>query len=177
MEFWSIGIVTLQPLHHSTTPSAIKPRVPLVFAAGLGHSAYVNTASQDLPHHLGVLRERMLHPTDYELAVNYFLEEFAGDAKFVQQSERDDAPHLLAVLTHVASQAIGRRVAFDDSKVFLLGPHRFYHGNAAVEGRVVLFFYFQEADTGIAALIPGVRGAMEVARFRLTAGLPDPRKN
>ena len=29
----------------------------------------------------------------------------------------------------------------------------------------------------IAALIPGTRGAMEVARFRLTAGLPDPRKN
>jgi hypothetical protein len=95
----------------------------------------------------------------------------------VQQSERDDAPHLLAVLAHVAGQAIGRRVAFENSKVFSLGPHRFYHGNAAVEGRVVLFFYFQAADTGIAALIPGVRGAMEVARFRLTAGLPDPRKN
>lgn len=36
----------------------------------------------------------------------------------------------------------------------LLREHRFYHGIAAVEGRVVLFFYFQEADTGIAALIP-----------------------
>jgi hypothetical protein len=42
---------------------------------------------------------------------------------------------------------------------------------------VVLFFYFQDADAGILALIPGVRGAMEVARYRLTAGLPDPRKN
>ena len=146
-------------------------------ARDLGILPRVNTASQNLPHHLGVLRERMLHPTDYELAVNYFLEEFAGDVKFVQQSEPDDAPHLLAVLAHVAGQAIGHRVAFADSKVFLLRPHRFYHGNAAVEGRVLLFFYFQEADTGIAALIPGVRGAMEVARFRLTAGLPDPRKN
>lgn len=143
----------------------------------MGILARVNTASQNLPHHLGVLRERMLHPTDYELAVNYFLEEFAGDVKFVQQSEPDDAPHLLAVLARVAGQAIGRRVAFAGSKVFLLGPHRFYHGNATVEERVVLFFYFQEADTGIAALIPGVHGAMEVARFRLTAGLPDPRKN
>ena len=40
-----------------------------------------------------------------------------------------------------------------------------------------MFFYFEEADTGIAARIPGVRGAMEVGRFRLTGGLPDPRKN
>jgi hypothetical protein len=44
----------------------------------------MNSASQNFPHHLGVLRQRMLHPTDYELAVNYFLEEFAGDMAFVR---------------------------------------------------------------------------------------------
>ena len=137
----------------------------------------VNTASQNLPHHLAILRERMLHPTDYELAVTYFLEEFAGDVKFLNQSESDAGPHLLAVLAHVASKALGQQVAFDDSKIFRLGEHRFYHGNAAVEGRALLFFYFEEADTGVAALIPGVHGAMEVGRFRLTGGLPDPRKN
>jgi hypothetical protein len=137
----------------------------------------MNTASQDLPHHLGVLRERMLHPTDYELALNYFLEEFAGDMKFLDASEPDAAPHLLAVLAHVAAKALGNKVAFDETKLFLLRKQRFYHGNAAVAGRVLLFFYFEEADTGIAALIPGTRGAMDVARFRLTAGLADPRKN
>ncbi len=137
----------------------------------------MNTASQDLPHHLGVLRERMSHPTDYELAVNYFLEEFAGDAGFLDASEPDEATHLLAVLAQVASQALGRRVAFADSKVFLLREHRFFHGNAVVEERVLLFFFFPEANMGIGALIPGVRGAMEVARFRLPNGLPDPRKN
>ena len=139
--------------------------------------AAMSTASQNLPHHLGVLRERMLHPTDYELALNYFLEEFAGDVKFLNASEPDDAPHLLAVLAHVAGKALGQGAAIDAPKVFLLREHRFYHGNAAVAGRVLLFFYFQEADTGVAALIPGVHGAMEVARFRLTAGLADPRKN
>jgi hypothetical protein len=183
MERWSVGVLGLSRCHDAITPSihdSSRPwrrefrwssaRDPRILPR-------VNTASQNLPHHLGVLRERMLHPTDYELAVNYFLEEFAGDVKFLQQSEPDDASHLLAVLAHVAGQAFGHRVAIENSKVFLLGAHRFYHGNAAVEGRVLLFFYFQEADTGIAALIPGVGGAMEVARFRLTAGLPDPRKN
>jgi hypothetical protein len=137
----------------------------------------MNTASQDLPHHLGVLRERMLHPTDYELALNYFLEEFAGDAGFLEASEPDDAPQLLAVLTHVAGKALGKEVTFDQAKLFLLREHKFYHGNAAVAGRVMLFFYFQKADTGIATLIPGTSGAMDVARFRVTGGLPDPRKN
>ena len=137
----------------------------------------MNRASQNLPHHLSVLRERMLHPTDYELALNYFLGEFAGDTRFLDASEPDDAPHLLAVLAHVASKALRRMVAFDEAKLFLLREYQFYHGNAAVAGRMLLFFYFQEADTGIVALIPGVRGAMEVVRFRLTAGFADPRKN
>jgi hypothetical protein len=137
----------------------------------------MNTASQNLPHHLGVLRERMLHPTDYELALNYFLEEFAGDAKFLNASEPDDGPHLLAVLAHVAAKALGKKMAFDETKLFLLREHRFYHGNATIAGRVLLFFYFEDADKGIAALIPGNSGAMDVARFRVTAGLADPRKN
>ena len=137
----------------------------------------MNAASQNLPHHLGVLRERMLHPTDYELALNYFLEEFAGDVKFLNESEPDDAPQLLSVLAHVAGKALGEAAEFDEAKVFLMRDHRFFHGNAAVAGRVLLFFYFEEANRGIAALIPGIRGAMEVARFHLTAGLADPRKN
>ena len=137
----------------------------------------MNTASQNLPHHLGLLRERMLHPTDYDLALNYFLEEFAGDVKFLDASEPDDAPHLLAVLAHVASRALGQKVAFDEAKLFLLREHGFYYGNATIAGRVLQFFYFQEADTGLTALIPETQGAMDVARFRLTAGLPDPRKN
>ena len=137
----------------------------------------MNTASRNLPHHLGRLRDRMLHPTDYELAITYFLEEFAGDVGFLSQSEPDDAPPLLAVVRHVASKVMSRPVAFDESKVFRLSAHKFYHGSAIVGGRVILFFYFQEADTGIAALIPNGPSAMEVARFRLTEGLADPRKN
>jgi hypothetical protein len=137
----------------------------------------VNSASTDFPKHFGILRERMLHATDYETAVHYFLEEFACDEKFLAQSEPDSAPGLQSVLTHVASQALGRLVLFDASKTFLLRAHGFLHGNAVMGERVMIFFYLQAADTGIAALIPGDRGAMEVARFRLTGGLPDPRKN
>lgn len=137
----------------------------------------MNTASQDFPHHLSVLRERMLHPTDYERAVHYFLEEFAGDLEFMRQSEPDEAPHLLVALRAVASKALGQPTTFDDSKLFLLRAHRFHHGNAALAGRALIFFYFAEADTGIAALIPGVGGGVEVARFRLTGTLTDPRRN
>ena len=137
----------------------------------------MNSASQNFSHHLGVLRERMLHPTDYEHAVNYFLEEFAGDMAFVRASEPEQMPHLVAVLNIVVSKAIGRRVEVENAIISYLREHRFVHGNAQADGRIMLYFYFEDADTGLLMLIPGVRGQMEVARFHLKGGLPDPRWN
>jgi hypothetical protein len=145
--------------------------------AGFNPASNMNSASKDFPHHLGVLRERMLHPTDYQLAVNYFLDEFAGDAAFVRASIPEQAPQLIAVLGSVASQALGQRVELSESLVSHLREHGFWHGNAQVDGRILLFFYFKNEDAGLAMLIPGIRGQMEVARFRLTGGLTDPRQN
>ena len=119
----------------------------------------------------------MLHPTDYELAVNYFLAEFAGDKEFIRASECEKMPHLVAVLGKVVSKAVGKHTELEGALVSYLREHRFVHGNAQANGRIVLFFYFQEADTGMMMLIPGVRGEGEVARFHLTGGLPDPRQN
>lgn len=137
----------------------------------------MNSASDNFPFHLGVLRERMLHPTDYELAVNYFLEEFAGDAAFVRASDREQMPHLVAALSIVVSKAIGRRVEVENALVSYLREHGFVHGNAVADGRIVLFFYFEQADAGVVMLIPGIHGEMEVARFRVKGGVPDPRWN
>ena len=114
----------------------------------------MNSASQNFPHHLGMLRERMLHPTDYELAVNYFLEEFAGDVAFVRGSEPEQMPHLVKVLNIVVSKAMGRHVEIANTLVSYLREHCFVHGNAQADGHVVLFFYFEDADTGLLMLIP-----------------------
>ncbi len=138
----------------------------------------MNTASQDLPHHLGVLQQKLQHATDYELALAYFLEEFAGDAKFIHQCEPDQALHLMAVLGHVAAKALRKTVTLEQFRAFCLPQAAFYHGNAAVAGRVLLFFYFESVDTGLMALIPGVKSGTEVARFRLTGALAaNPKHN
>jgi len=137
----------------------------------------MNSASQNFPHHLGVLRERMLHPTDYEKAVHYFLEEFAGDAEFVRASDKETMAALVTTLGQVVSQALGKKVELDGALVSGLREHRFVHGNAQADGRIVLFFYFQDGDTGMVMIIPGIRGEGEMARFHLTGGLTQPEKN
>ena len=137
----------------------------------------MNSASQDFPKHLGILKEKMLHPTDYEAAVYYFLQEFAGDKEFVRASDPGKKPALVAVLGNVVAKAVGRKVKLEGVLVSCLREHRFIHGNAQADGRIILFFYFEDADTGMLMLIPGVHGEGEMIRFRLTGGLVDPEKN
>src|SRR4029079_1691671 len=119
---------------------------------------HMNKASQDFPYHLGVLRERMLHPTDFEKAVHYFLEEFAGDQDFVRSSDPESMPGLVAVMGEMVSKAVGKQLELENPLVSYLRAHRFVHGNARADGRIVLFFYFKDGDTGMIMLIPGVRG-------------------
>jgi len=139
--------------------------------------SFMNCASQNFPHHLSVLRERMLHPTAYETAISYFLDEFAGDTAFVRSSDPDQMPHVLSVLGNVVSKAVGNAVELEGALVSYLRAYRFVHGNARAAGRIVLFFYFEEADTGMVMLLPGVRGAMQIARFKLAGGLLNPLHN
>src|SRR5438876_6245031 len=137
----------------------------------------MNSASQNFPYHLGVLRERMLHLTAYETAVSYFLDEFAGDTAFVRASDPEKMPHLVSVLGNVVSKAVGKAVELEGALVSYLRAYRFVHGNARAAGRIVLFFYFEEADTGMVMLIPGVHGEAEIARFKMAGGLINPLHN
>ena len=139
----------------------------------------MNNASTDLPRHLGVLREKLQHPTDYEKAVFYFLEEFAGDAGFVTGSVPREAPHLIAILQHVAKKALGESARLTAGRTFYLPEHGFYHGNAPLAVRIALFFYFEQADVGAVAFMTLASGDNQIARFQIKEALlgGNPTKN
>jgi hypothetical protein len=137
----------------------------------------MNSASQDFPGHLAGLCQRMLHPTDYEGAVTYFLEEFAGDLEFIRRSESEAIPTLTTVLDRIIGKMLPAPARLERPAVFRLAGHPFLHGNAVVQEHALLFFYFPDINTGIAALIPGRAGGMEVSRFQLPGGLPRPDLN
>jgi hypothetical protein len=156
--------------------AAVKPLQPafrapagtkLAFVRPVWQDGPVNTASQNLAHHLVQLQKKLLHATDYELALGYFLEEFAGDRQFIEQCQPAEALPLLALLSRVAAKAMGRPVEIQHFHALRLPGYGFLHGSAIAEGRVVLFFYLEGMDTGLMALTPGLKGGTEVARFRL----------
>lgn len=138
----------------------------------------MNNASKDPKHHLSVLLERLQHPTDYEKALHYFLEEFAGDAPFIMSGQEVTTPMLDAVIRQVIKGASGKPQPFRANRVFRVSEHGFHHGSGSVDGRVVLFFHFESVNKGLAAIIPGFQGPVDVARFSLPPSLPvDTSKN
>jgi hypothetical protein len=129
----------------------------------------VDSASQNFTHHLNVLQEKLQHATDYELALTYFLEQFAADAVFHRQCQPENAPRLLALLGRVTARALGEPASLEQFRAFQLPRFGFHHGAATVADRAVVFLFFESVDTGLMALIPGTKGTMEVARFRVAA--------
>ena len=127
----------------------------------------MNTASHDLSRHLGVLHDRLMDPTSFEQALFYFLEEFAGDVGFLQESHVDEAPHLRAVVGQVAGEVTGERVTLEQFGALYLPEFGFFHGQARSAGRVLLFFYFARSNVGLTALISGGTRLNCVARFEL----------
>ena len=78
----------------------------------------------------------MLHPTAYELAVNYSFEEFAGDVAFVRRPEPEQMSHLVAVLNVIVSKAIGRRVEVENALVSYLHEHpRIWNLGSTISGQ------------------------------------------
>lgn len=137
----------------------------------------MNTASHNLTHHLDILRQKLTHPTDYELALTYFLEEFAGDLGFHAEGEVDDAWHLQAVLQILAKRMGGQDV-LGQFKASYLSAYGLFHGRAIVAGAPLLFFYFERVNLGLAALIPLGVPEQHVARFQIPApAARNPRHN
>ena len=132
----------------------------------------MNTASSDLTKHLLVLQERLLHPTDYEKAFHYFIEEFGGDVEFIQMGQTQPLPMLTPIIDRIACTALGKTVKVNRLKLTSVPGHAFHHGSASVDGRVVLVLFFESLNKGLMTIIPGARGAAESARFSLPAAVP-----
>ncbi|MGC8991690.1 MAG: hypothetical protein ACP5MD_16365 [Verrucomicrobiia bacterium] len=137
----------------------------------------MNAASQNLPHHLGVLRERMMHPDNYELAAAYFLEEFVKDDGLLDQSEPDPESFLDEVLNLAVTTMLDRPTELDEVMVFSLSEYKFFYGAASFEDRAMLFFYFEEEGMGVFTVMPGSKGGVDVGRFELPSRRLDPQRN
>jgi hypothetical protein len=131
----------------------------------------MNSASTNLPEHLKILREHLQHPVHYERAFHYFLEEFGGDHDFIAMGEPERLPRLQTILDMIATRTMGKNMNVRKLHLSAVPGHDFHHGSASMDGRTVIVLFFERANQGLMAIVPGPRGGAEFARFSLPAAL------
>src|SRR4051812_8644664 len=109
----------------------------------------MNQASADLPRHLDILLERLQHPTDYEKAFEYFLQEFGGDNEFIALGEPERPRVLTSVLETIAGRMLSETIALENLCLSDVPGHGFHHGSARADGRAVIVFYFDAPNLGL----------------------------
>src|SRR5262249_37922176 len=102
----------------------------------------MSSASSDLARHLGILLERLRHPTDYETAFHYFIEEFGSDVEFIAMGVPENPAALTRVLEAVARQVLLKPVRLERLALSSVPGHGFHHGSASVDGRAVVVIFF-----------------------------------
>ena len=130
-----------------------------------------------LTQHMAELRSRMQHPTDYEKALDYFMSTIANAFDMHQLGDPTESPALRAVLSTALQQVFGTPHRLRALAVLHAAQHGLYHGCGSASGRVIAFFYCQRLNIGIFGAIPGLKGTMEVVRFRLQQSLHPERNN
>ena len=98
------------------------------------------------------------------------------DKEFVRASDPESMLHLVLVLDQVCRGRTDERQC-EGALVSYLRAHRFVSRGDAADGRVGVVLYFQDDDTGMMMLIPGLCGQGDVARFHLVGWHERSEKN
>jgi hypothetical protein len=137
----------------------------------------MSVSALSLAQHMAELRARMQHPTDYEKALDYFMSTIANAFEMHQLGEPTESPALRAVLSTALQQVFGKPHPLQALAVLHAAEHGLYHGCARTSGRAIAFFYCRRLNIGIVGAVPGLKGTIEVVRFRLQQSLHPERDN
>ena len=102
--------------------------------------------------HFGI--RTLQSPTDYELALSYFLDELGGDVGFHSEGTPDEAPHLRVSIDAVVSKATGVPMVSEQFICSFLHGHDLVHRTTARKNSVTL----RHSKLGIRTLkrLPGI---------------------
>jgi hypothetical protein len=114
---------------------------------------------------LTVLKDKLVHATQFTDVINYFFDHFGEDAEFISLGEATRHVFLESVLAEVGRQMFGNQVAIMDLLLTRLPERHFIHGGGTLNGRVVTVFYFEDVAVGLVAVASPSSKETKLARF------------
>jgi hypothetical protein len=124
----------------------------------------------DLPaplRRLTALKMKMSTGKDFSEIYGYFFDHFGENNEFLTLGKEVSHPLLKMVITQLTSTIFKKKFnPPQHSKFIHLPDQRFLHGSCIFPGVFAVFFYFEDLDSGMAALnrVPS-SGRIEYARF------------
>jgi hypothetical protein len=114
---------------------------------------------------LAVLKDKLVHATQFTDVVNYFFDHFGEDPEFIGLGEATRHPFLESVLAEVGRQMFGNQVAIMDMMLTRLPDRHFIHGGGVLNGRVATVLYFEDIAVGLVVVASSTSKETKLARF------------
>lgn len=92
----------------------------------------------------------MLHPDEWDRAMNYFFDHFGTEPEFLAMSRKTRLPIILTMLGEVMKQLLHlEEVALINPAMFKVDKFHMIHGTCLSEGRLITFVYLQDIHKGV----------------------------
>ncbi|NJP07300.1 MAG: hypothetical protein HC837_17610 [Chloroflexaceae bacterium] len=132
---------------------------------------------QETMQKLAELKVRLISATDFYTVFDYFYDHISEDEHFMDMSTPTQNDFLQQVLVTCAQSALKQSVIAVSQMMMLYAEDaQFYHGGAWFNYLIANFFYFEDIDAGLMALVIKPAGNETlIARFSIQA-LDQPKK-
>jgi hypothetical protein len=114
---------------------------------------------------LAVLKDKLVHATQFTEVINYFFDQFGEDPEFIGLGEATRHTFLESVLAEVGRQMFGSQTAIMDMLLTRLPEKHFIHGGGILNGRVATVLYFEDVAVGLVAVASPISKETKLARF------------
>lgn len=132
----------------------------------------IETRSMD-PAKFETLRDLLVNEKDFAKTWEFFLDNFAENAEFIENGKRTESPLLEAVIGQVGQQLTGNATIKELLLVSVPGQG-LIHGGCIVGTKIANLIYFEDVQSGLIAIPWSIAtGETKYARFS-TRMLPRP---
>jgi hypothetical protein len=99
---------------------------------------------------LATLEQKLLHPDDWDEAMNYFFDHFGNDSEFLELSKKTRLPIILTMMGEIGKQLFHKdAVALVNPMMFKVKEYNMIHGTCITEGRLIAFVYLMNIHKGV----------------------------
>jgi len=99
---------------------------------------------------LEILEQKLLHPNDWDEAMNYFFDHFGTEPDFLEMSKKTRLPIILTMMGEIGKQLFHKNtVALVNPMMFKVKEFGMIHGTCITEGRLITFVYLMNIHKGV----------------------------